>query len=76
MQDAIRKTVTGFTVDRTASGDSMGERLYSCDWCGSIRYTPKGHPTAFRYGSNDDWRGDSWAKGSFCSISCFRTYHD
>ena len=43
----------------------------SCLWCG--RHNAFGH--LFAYGSETS-RGFTWAKGLFCSIACYRAYHN
>jgi hypothetical protein len=42
----------------------------SCSWCG-------GRPGRFKYGWwADDRPGPEWARGVFCSVDCYRAYHD
>lgn len=42
----------------------------SCDWCGTTK------STLFRYGwQSDGGRRSGPAKGRFCNVSCFRSYH-
>ena len=70
-----RQQVTGFTVDRTDAGNSYGERLYQCENCGRVRYTPKGHPFNFEYGTALDgiataYTRTRWDGRKFCSLGC------
>jgi hypothetical protein len=43
---------------------------FPCSWCGF-------RPARFRYGWwSDDRPGPEWARGAFCSVGCYRDYHD
>jgi hypothetical protein len=45
----------------------------TCDWCGN---NERGR--LFRYGTSPDsiQNRDSWSSGLFCSIGCYRSYHN
>lgn len=72
--NVVRRQDTGFTVDRTPTGDSFGERMYSCAWCDTVRYTPKGHPFTYRYGVSPDSGRDHFTLQGFCCKSCHDSY--
>ena len=72
--DVVRETLTGFTVDRFEGETGFGARLYSCDWCGTTRWTRGGHPFAYRYGTQDDNGRTGWDSHRFCSKSCRDSY--
>jgi hypothetical protein len=57
----------------------------TCAECGQYHRTKNGRAYVFQYGTNDDWKGDSWQKYNtirkmglpllFCSIECMRRYN-
>lgn len=76
--DFVRRQETSFSVDRTPDGNSFGERLNSCEWCGTVKYTKNGHPFLYRYGSNSDsvTNRTHFDDKRFCCLSCRSAYYD
>ena len=68
----VRRTITGHTVDLPGG---FGDHLYSCDWCGNVRRTRKGRPTAYRYATETDGGRTHEHKGTFCCKGCHDAYH-
>ena len=66
------RQITGHSVD---SVGGFGDRLYTCDWCGNVKRTPRGKPYAYRYATETDGGRSHDHKGTFCSKSCHDSYH-
>ena len=66
---------TGCTVDTPEPG-TFGARLYACDWCGTTKRTKRGRPYAYRFTVESDAGRTSEIPGTFCSVSCMRTFHE
>lgn len=58
----------------TAYGYSstLGRPTLSCDWCGSERKASR----IYRYRTETDGGRSYEHRGFFCSVSCFRSYHE
>jgi len=56
------------SLKRETLANSGGSQ--SCSWCGQ-------HPKRlYRYGTEeDDGRFNGYAKGQFCNVDCFESYH-
>lgn len=56
------------------------ERNYdagNCTWCGCMPHTtPKGRTYLFRYFVETDGGRKNAIPGTFCSVSCMRSYHE
>lgn len=61
----------------TAPSGDMGhmDRLYCCDYCGTTKRTKRGRPYAYRFTVESDAGRTSEIPGTFCSVSCMRTFH-
>ena len=57
---------------------NSGHMAGGCDWCGTVKRTPTGEKFLFQYGTwADDKARPEWdTRHGFCSIGCFRVYHD
>lgn len=67
------------TISRQPFGrySVMRELIYpkktTCSWCGG----KNGYGGLYIYGFDRDDRPEiDWAKGSFCSLQCFKTYYN
>lgn len=74
-----RKTLYRKQVTITSADGITGYagRLVSCDNCGHVRQTRKGHPYAYRYGIQQDGLTTrvAWEEHTFCCKSCRDAYN-